>query len=111
MKAKEYYEKYKEPLTSAKSYDENLIVLAQLMNEFKDDFYSILELRKVKTDLGLFALIREFNQKWNALIRLFEKDFGVGILKENGFVRFMADRLEVDEEEFIKLVLPGRSIK
>ncbi len=35
----------------------------------------------------------ELNQKWNTLMKLFEKEFGFPLLKENGFISFWETRI------------------
>lgn len=66
MKAKEYRDKFIE-IEKEKGTDEaiNKIALAFLL-ESKE----VMEKRNIKSDGGFVSLLREFDQKWRALVRL-----------------------------------------
>lgn len=91
MKAKEYFKKYSSPVQYAilEKSDEELKNLAgKLLQEFISDMNDIMKARNIKCDSGTVSVIKELNQKWNALCGLFEKNETPWI-KRNGFVEFM----------------------
>ncbi|MFA7157470.1 MAG: hypothetical protein WC123_07265 [Bacilli bacterium] len=78
LKAKDYFEKYKETITTEKG-------LQDLLTEMSTEVADIGKQRNIKTDAGLTSILREMNQKWNSLARMFEKEFNMSILKMDGF--------------------------
>lgn len=83
MKAKEYFEKYKARISvddGDASYNAALDICSDMYGEVKE----LIKIRNVSTDAGLVAIVREMNQKWNALKRIFEKN-KIPILKQDGF--------------------------
>lgn len=78
LKAKDYFEKYKETIMTGEGVHE-------LLTEMSTEVTDIAKQRNIKTDAGLLSILREMNQKWNALERMFEKEFNTPILKVNGF--------------------------
>lgn len=92
MKAKEYFEKYKDQISNKN----NEISSKEISDLIFDLFYEIDDLRKsrgVKTDRGLIAIIKEENSKWNAIRTLFEKEYGEPLLVGNGFNKFMISEI------------------
>jgi hypothetical protein len=69
MKAKEYYEKYKECLNSndAKTAIKGL---SCIMTDLEEEYKKIIILRGARTDGAKLSIIKELNQKWNAIIKL-----------------------------------------
>lgn len=88
MKAKEYFEKYHEGLYEEYQTGERKH-LSNLLTEMLREATDILEKRKVKFDRGLMGVIKEQNDKWNAIVNLLEKKYGVLILKRDGFKKWM----------------------
>ena len=91
MKAKEYYEKYKTGLASADN--ETYLpaargIIVDLLNETK----AVMEARHVKFDKGLIPILREQNDKYKAIVRLFEKEYGASPLREDGFELVLENR-------------------
>ena len=84
MKAVEYFKKYGEPI-----YAEIMIGKADKAREMLQDFYAdcqkTLEKRNAHTDRAVVATFREFNDKWNAVARMFEKKYGEEVIRKNGF--------------------------
>ena len=62
MKAKEYAEKYKS--------DPTLEKLAEIAMEFIFEIKKIAEVRHVKIDIGMIAILKEIIDKWHAFVRL-----------------------------------------
>lgn len=93
MKAKEYYEKYAVELLSG---DHDTVKQAgeKLTIEFMDEVSAISEKRKVSRPEALVDIIKELNQKWNALRSLFIKLDRKPVLAENGFRDLMHDQID-----------------
>jgi len=92
VKAKEYYEKYAAELLSE---DHDTVKQAgdKLTREFMDEVSAISEKRKVSRPESLVDIIKELNQKWNALGSLFIKRDHRPVLAENGFMGIMQDQI------------------
>ena len=75
MKAKEYYELYKFDLMSEKD-DKVLKAISDLVHDFNKEVTELREIRHVKFDRGMIPILKEMNQKWNAIVRLFQKEYG-----------------------------------
>lgn len=89
MKAKEYFEKYG-VLIMLEAYDRsfngNIPHLEELIQDFGKEFKLLIEKRGVKTTSGAVAVLKELNDKWNAICRLFEKKYaGISPIREDGF--------------------------
>lgn len=93
MKAKEYYEKYAAELLSE---DRDTVKKAaeDLTRDFMDEVRKISEQRKVSRPESLVDIIKELNQKWNALCSLFIKLDRKPVLVENGFRDIMQDQID-----------------
>ena len=84
MKAKDYFTKYEQALASDNS-DECSTAIAEMLNEMNSEVQNLLKVRHVKTDAGTFPIFKEMNQKWNAIVRLFEKKYGATPIVKDGF--------------------------
>lgn len=84
MKAKDYFAKYEKALASDNS-DECSTAIAEMLNEMNSEVQNLLKVRHVKTDAGTFPIFKEMNQKWNAIVRLFEKKYGATPIVKDGF--------------------------
>lgn len=85
MKAKEYYAKYKDRIAS-KDDKESLQGMCDMIFEFCLESKELIEKRKVRSDCGGVAVLRELNDKYNAVCRMFERDYGTPIIKRDGFM-------------------------
>jgi hypothetical protein len=74
MKAKDYFEKYKEPLRQATDKEARGKIVAR--------------------EEALMAIIEEMNGKLNAPVRLVEKEFGAGVLVRDTFRKIWAEQLK-----------------
>ena len=96
MKAKEYFEKYDEDIWQ-EAHDPQVKTdgpMAKMFIDFSSEIKDIIKQRNIKSDRAVLALIEELNQKWNAVVRLFEKKYGVSPIKKDGFS--IAYRKELD---------------
>ena len=91
MKAKEYYAKIKEqnPQTAKEMANAIGDVVDGLNNEAKE----LIKKRHITRGDGCRAIIRELNNKWNAIVTLFEKDYGVSPIKRNRFLELWAEKI------------------
>ena len=84
MKAKEDYEKYKAGLVSA---DEKVSLPAArgIITELMDEIGAVAKARHVQFDRGIIPIFREQNEKYKAVVRLFEKEYGASPIRMDGF--------------------------
>lgn len=87
MKAVDYFKKFKNEVLT----DDGL---KKLLLEMSEEVTTIAYNRKAVCDDAIEAIISEMNQRWNALCRLFEKEYKQPILKRNGFLEFWKTRLK-----------------
>ena len=88
MKAVEYYNKYGPKFFNLKDKDEIDGIALSLIREFNQEIVSLCEIRKVETNMGMAGVILELNQKWNALITLFVKGYGLSPIVKDGYKHF-----------------------
>lgn len=83
MKAKEYYEQIiaKNPQTA----DEMANAVGEVVEGLHQEAKDMIKQRKIKRGDALRAVIRELNDKWNAIAGLFEKKQGVSPIRRNAF--------------------------
>lgn len=94
MKAKEYYARFgKAVYDEAVSPEQKTEALSELFTAFIGELKTLLTDRKVKTDKGAVAIIKELNEKWNALCAIYEKNYGMEILKRNSFLIYMKSQI------------------
>lgn len=84
MKAKDYFTKYEQALVSSDA-EECSSAIANMLNEMNSEVQNLLKARHVKTDAGTLPIFKEMNQKWNAIVRLFEKKYGATPIVKDGF--------------------------
>lgn len=83
MKAKEYYEQIiaKNPQTA----DEMANAVGEVVGALNQEAKDIMVKRKVRRNDAVRAVIRELNDKWNAIVGLFEKKEGKSPIRRNAF--------------------------
>lgn len=84
MKAKDYYKKYRDEIVS-KDEKKSIEAISSMVLEMSKEARDTIKDRRVRSDSGAVAVIREMNQKYNAVVTLFEKEFGASPLLRNGF--------------------------
>lgn len=107
MKAKEYFEKYGEGIMEEARSPEIVTdgPMAKMYISFHIEARDMIKQRNVKTDNGLFGIVREMNDKWNAVANLFIKKYGVSPIKRDGFKIGWMQQLNLSEEEKARLPL------
>lgn len=89
MKAKDYYNRF--VTASDKEKDHTLLcVVRDLVNEVK----TVAEIRRVQSHEGLITIVRELEDKWQAVVRMVIRE-GYTDLKESAF------------RDYIRMVHPG----
>lgn len=102
MKAKDYYDKYRPKIYEVKDGLPHTLAngkeatipptkeaMTKICNDIIEDFLNeskeVAKRRKICKSQALKGLIEEFNDKWNAFCRLFERDYGESPFAHNGF--------------------------
>ena len=85
MKAKDYFEKYREQMTAAKTAEEYADIIFNINTEMRSEMIDMIKKRKIASESALKGTIMEFNDKWNAIIRLFNKAEIPCYMKFDGF--------------------------
>lgn len=89
MKALEYYNLYhKDIMNPATHSDIRNVVIKEMFLEFCDESKDMIAVRHIKNDTGLPSILRELNDKWNAVARLLVKNYGHSWLATDGFWTF-----------------------
>ena len=90
MKAKDYYDRYKESIhrEALDGYTATAMFI-DFCKEVKD----IIAQRHANTDRAAIAVIKEVNQKWNKLANLFAADDGGVHLKRNAILDYYVEKI------------------
>ena len=83
-KAKESYDLYKDSLLSDNS-ETVKNAATSLITDLLQEEIEISEQRRAKHSQAQIAIIRETNQKWNAIVSLFENEYGKSPIVRNGY--------------------------
>lgn len=84
MKAKEYYILLKKEIDDG--HTDNIKTVAQgIILDMNREVTELCEKRNVKFDRGLFSIIKEMNDKWNAIVRLLEREYGQSPIIRDGY--------------------------
>ena len=103
MKAKDYYDQYGTAVLAESYHDDQTDELSKLVRAFLAEMKEIIAARHVHSDRGTVAVIREQNDKWNALCAIFEKVHGVSPIKRNGFMAFMKHEIpQLEDKMWVK---------
>lgn len=103
MKATEYYEKVKpyyaayHDAVSTAAPEETVDVakkaflaeMEKVSDEFINEFSTICKQRHATTNRAFVSVMKELNQKWNKVCRLFDDDFGICPIAKNFVNRFV----------------------
>lgn len=92
MKAKEYYIPIKDAIDSGKAEDIKTVVSDMILN-MNDEVEELCEKRHVQFDRGIYPIIKEMNDKWNAVVRLVEKDYRQSPILRDGYKKFWINQI------------------
>ena len=96
MKAKEYFNREIENIKKALAdKDENRMgeIGKKLYIDFINESQEICKKRHVIFDRGFHPIIREQNQKWNALAKMIEAEIGVSVFRRDAFKNTLMSHL------------------
>lgn len=82
MKAKEYAKKFIQMVDDGES---SIRVVQCIMTEIMQETGGLVASKGITTDAGLEGVLREQNQKVNALARILEEHYKFPVLKEDAF--------------------------
>ena len=100
MKAKEYFQKYDKPIWE-EAHDPAIHTdgpTAKLYIDFALEMKELMKDRNVQFDRGVFSIIREQNDKWNAIRNMFIKKYGVSPISYDGFATAIKKDLGIPEK-------------
>lgn len=92
MKAKEYYIPIKDAIDSGKVEDIKTVVSDMILN-MNDEVEELCKKRHVQFDNGVYSIIKEMNDKWNAVARLVEKDYRQSPILRDGYKKFWINQI------------------
>lgn len=84
MKAKDYFNKYKNGLAS-ENKDAYVLTFREMYQEMFKECVDTINTRQIKRNDAVVSVFKEMNEKYNALCRLLAKEYGKSPIKENGF--------------------------
>lgn len=84
MKARDYFEKY-DTLIMEEQKNGEIGTTKKLLLEMSDEVTAVCKQRKAVKDEAVIAVLKEINQKWNAICRMYEKKYGVSPLNYDVF--------------------------
>lgn len=87
MKAKEYYASIKDAI---ETHDEMMLkdAVDNMFFSMNKEVRSLIKIRNVSLDRGAGPIIKEMNDKWNAVCRLAEKDYGDSPIHRDGYKKY-----------------------
>lgn len=87
MRATEYFEKYDQPLMEVFRIGGEKV--ADVAGDFACEFFremgDICEMRHVTRMSGINGVVKDQNNKWNKVVRLFTTKYGCSPIKQDGF--------------------------
>lgn len=89
-KAKEYYDLYKNRMINPETVNQ---AISGLITDLNNEVEELKQIRHVKYDHGFLPILKEMNQKWNAIVRLFEKEFGKSPIIRDGYRIFIIKQI------------------
>lgn len=87
MKAKEYFTKYEQNIMSPDQATSNRAV-SDMAADLVAEVQQLIKVRDPKKPSGLAGILREVNQKFNAIGRLFKEKYGEPVLAKDGFLTY-----------------------
>ena len=102
MRAKEYYEKYKDAVIYHEEENEKelLEMVKELLNDFNKEVEVLQEQRHVSTISGLVSILKEQNNKFNALSNIFIKKHGYSPFRADAYKNVIIDKLPDLKDKF-----------
>ena len=101
MKAKDYFDKYKNGLAS-EDRDAYVLTFREMYQEMFKECVDTMHTRNIKRNDAVVSVFKEMNEKYNAICRLLAKEYGNSPIKENGFAVLACDTCEFLRPHFSK---------
>lgn len=101
MKAREYFDKYKNGLAS-EIKDTYVLTFQEMYQEMFKECVDIMHTRNIKRNDAVVSVFKEMNERYNALCRLLAKEYGNSPIKENGFAVLVCDTCDFLRPYFSK---------
>lgn len=101
MKAKDYFDKYKNGLAS-EDRDTYVLTFREMYQEMFKECVDTMHARQIKRNDAVVSIFKEMNERYNALCRLLAKEYGNSPIKENGFAVLACDTCEFLRPYFTK---------
>lgn len=79
MKAKDYFNKYKNGLSS-ENRDTYVLSFREMYQEMFKECVDTMHIRQIKRNDAVVSVFKEMNERYNAICRLLVKEYGRGIL-------------------------------
>jgi len=98
MKAKEYLERFEKVSEEFGDREATL----DLMNGFLREIATLTEVRRVHSNAAMLSILRELNQKWDALCRLDKHTR----FKKGGFIKLVRHKVTKDYPHMAGRILP-----
>lgn len=92
MKAKEYYALVKEGIEAGTATALKGAVDEMFMG-MNREVRELQEKRHIQFDRGISPVLKEMNDKWNAVVNLIEKDYGYSPIIRDGFKNFWVAKM------------------
>lgn len=92
MKAKELYQSHRDAILAA-DVKVSTQGISDLIHDLLVDLQALQTARKPRTNSALVGMISEINQKYNAVVSLFEKNEGFTPIKPDGFRWYMEQEM------------------
>jgi hypothetical protein len=95
MKAIDYFNEYGDAVLRESIAGDEKDAISSLFRAFVREMKEIIYTKGVQTNRAVAAVVKEQNQKWNALCRLYEKKYGEDLtpIKYNGFMNAIKDAI------------------
>ena len=101
MKAKDYFNKYKNGLASGNK-ETYVLTFREMYQEMFKECVDTMETRHIKRNDAVVSVFKEMNEKYNSLCRLLAKEYGNSPIKENGFAVLVCDTCDFLRPYFSK---------
>ena len=101
MKAKDYFNRYKNGLAS-ENKDAYVLTFREMYQEMFKECVDTMHTRQIKQNDAVVSVFKEMNERYNALCRLLAKEYGTSPIKENGFAVLACDTCEFLRPYFSK---------
>jgi hypothetical protein len=101
MKAKDYFDRYKNGLAS-KDKDTYVLTFREMYREMFQECVDTMHIRHIERNDAVVSVFKAMNERYNALCRLLAKEYGNSPIKKNGFASLACDTCDFLRPYFLK---------